>query len=195
MRKHMLPMIFILFVGIFLTGCTDGSYAQPQPDSYKSESEKVEEIQKKVTDAVPIPQITTSEERKNVAKRAELFNSENKQSFIYLVSSTGRVMAFYTVKGKVSSLRSYMAPMENLVNADGEKCSRSDEKGGMAGNSDNHSCYPVEAPDIDGTYGENVQGIFFFTTDGAYVEWNGEYLMSDQPLKLSTQPELYREVK
>jgi hypothetical protein len=191
MKKVILPVLLALV----LAGCTTASQTQPPQESYKSESQQMEENQNKVTTAVPIPQIDTSEERKNVAKRAELFNSESKISYIYLVSSTGRVMAFYSVKGKVSSLRSYMAPMEKLVNADGEKCSRSDENGGMAGNSDNHSCYPVEAPDIDGTYGENVDGVFFFTTEGAYVEWNGEYLMSDQPLKLTTQPELIREVK
>lgn len=56
-------------------------------------------------------------------------------------------------------------------------------------------CYIVEAPDIDGTYGENVSGIFFFTTDGAYVEWNGEYMMSDQPLQLTDKPALIREIK
>jgi hypothetical protein len=55
-------------------------------------------------------------------------------------------------------------------------------------------CYVVNAPDLDGTYGENVEGIFFFTTEGAYVEWKGEYMMSDQPLKLSTPPELVRQI-
>jgi hypothetical protein len=195
MRKHFLPLVFILTVGLFLTGCTDvPATAQPAPDSFKSEAERVEETQKKVTNAVPIPQIDTSEERKNVAKRAELFNSENKISYIYLVGQTGRVMAFYTVKGKVSSLRSYMAPMDKLVDGNGEKC-KDDYVGGVSSGYTYKPCYPVEAPDIDGTYGENVAGIFFFTTDGAYVEWNGQYLMSDQPMKLSTQPELVREVQ
>ena len=40
-----------------------------------------------------------------------------------------------------------------------------------------------------------MNGIFFFTTEGAYVEWVGDYMMSDQPLKLTTQPELVREIK
>ena len=41
----------------------------------------------------------------------------------------------------------------------------------------------------------NTDGIFFFTTEGAYVEWKGDYMMSDQPLKLTTTPELVREIK
>lgn len=35
--------------------------------------------------------------------------------------------------------------------------------------------------DVDGSYGENDVGIFFFTVDGKYVEWDGTYLYSDIP--------------
>lgn len=140
-------------------------------------------INNQLRDSVPIPQLTTSSERKNVAKRAELFNNEEKISYIYLVSY-GKVMSFFTVQGKVSSLQSYMTPTDKLVRGNGEDCnSRYAEY-----------CAVVAAPDIDGTYGENVEGIFFFTTEGAYVEWRGEYMMSDQPLKLTTTPELVRQI-
>lgn len=139
--------------------------------------------QAQLVKTVPVPVITNSLERQNVANRATLFDSPDKISYIYLLSY-GKVMAFYTVKGKVSSLRSYMFPETKLVYGDGTPC-----------NYGSASCYPVDAADIDGTYGENVEGIFFFTTEGAYVEWKGDYMMSDQPLKLSTQPELIREVK
>ncbi len=144
-------------------------------------------INDRLRDSVPVPQLTTSSERKNVARRAELFNNEDKISYIYLVNY-GRVMAFFTVQGKVSSLQSYMTPTEKLSADNGEDCNRMNSSTGNAG------CYVVSAPDIDGTYGENVEGIFFFTTEGAYVEWRGEYMMSDQPLTLTTQPELVREI-
>jgi len=48
----------------------------------------------------------------------------------------------------------------------------------------------VDSPQLDGSYGTNGDGIFFFTTEGAYVEWNGEYMVSDFPLKMSTTPAL-----
>lgn len=141
-------------------------------------------INAQLRESIPVPQLTTSSERKNVARRAELFNNEDKISYIYFVNY-GKVMAFFTVKGKVSSLRSYMTPTEKLVRPNGEDCnSRYSDY-----------CNVVSAPDIDGTWGENVEGIFFFTTEGAYVEWKGEYMMSDQPLKLTTQPELVREIQ
>ena len=40
--------------------------------------------------------------------------------------------------------------------------------------------------DIDGSYGENDQGIFFFTPDGKYIEWTGTYLYSDIPFEVDT---------
>ncbi len=97
-------------------------------------------------------------------------------------------MAFYTVKGKVSSLNSYMSPQERIVYGNGKPCK---EEGWES----DSPCYPIQAPDIDGSYGINASGIFFFTTEGAYVEWKGDYMMSDQPLKLTTQPELVREIQ
>lgn len=39
--------------------------------------------------------------------------------------------------------------------------------------------------DVDGSYGENDNGIFFFTPDGKYIEWTGEYLYSDLPFEVS----------
>lgn len=171
----------------FWTSC------DPKPAPAVNETKQAAEVQKNVIKNIPIPQVANSLERANVAKRAQLFDSPDKISYIYLVNY-GKVMAFYTVKGKVSSLRSYMVPTEKLVNANGDTCSRGDEAGGY-GYSDSHQCYTINAPDIDGTYGENVSGIFFFTSEGAYVEWKGDYMMSDQPLKLTTQPELVREIK
>ena len=41
-------------------------------------------------------------------------------------------------------------------------------------------------PDVDGSFGENDGGIFFFTTDGKYMEWNSTYLYSDIPFEITT---------
>lgn len=35
-------------------------------------------------------------------------------------------------------------------------------------------------PDVDGTYGENCDGIFFFDVDGVYHEWTGQYLYTSR---------------
>lgn len=191
-KKIIISSLLGIFV-LFLVGCSLPEESVKAVDSYQADTQKVEETQKRVQDAVPIPQIKTSAERQNIAKRAKLFDDENKITYIYLVNF-GKVMAFYPVKGKVSSLNSYMTPEDKLVYADGSVCDRNKSYGGQGADSW-EPCYNVAAPDIDGAYGVNSDGIFFFTTEGAYVEWKGDYMVSDQPLKLTTQPELVREIK
>lgn len=84
----------------------------------------------------------------------------------YVVLLNGAaVVGTFTVDGKVTSLNSYLTP-------DSEYYERS------AGE---FSCTNNWLADVDGSYGENDSGIFFFTPDGNYYEWSGEYLYSDRP--------------
>ena len=191
MNKIVIPIFVLCFVlmSVFTVNISTRDIGAAKSNPTQQEMNRISQLQSKFINAVPVPDLQTSSERKNVAKRAELFNSEEKISYIYLVSY-GKVMSFFTVQGKVSSLRSYMSPTEQLVDYQGRKCDSSWDN-----TCSSASAYTISAPDIDGTYGENVEGIFFFTTEGAYVEWKGEYMMSDQPLKLTTQPELVREIK
>lgn len=184
MKKFYLGAAVVAIV-LLGAGCLDE--ATSNTGSYAQTSNQVKDTQQKLQTAVPIPQLATSAERENIASRAKLFDDTNKVSYIYLISY-GKVMAFYTVKGKVSSLNSYLTPLEQLVFGDGSPCT----EGGYV---DSPDCYVVSSPDIDGAYGENAGGVFFFTTEGAYVEWSGEYMMSDFPLQLSTPPELVRQIK
>lgn len=173
--------IVILIVSILaLSSCTTSS-----PSSYQVESNKLENNQEQIIKTSPVPQITDSLERKNVAKRAEIFNKSDKLSYIYLVSF-GKIISFHTVKGKISSVSSYLTPQEKLVDYKGRNCA---DRNAWA------SCYTVQAPDIDGSYGTNGDAIFFFTTEWAYVEWKWEYMVSDFPLRIVDTPSLMREVK
>lgn len=79
----------------------------------------------------------------------------------------------FTVDGKVSSLNSFLTP-----------------------DSDYYSCNATNKwiADVDGSYGENDNGIFFFTPDGKYVEWSGIYLYSDIPFEVDAPVVNYTEV-
>lgn len=156
----------------------------PTSSTQNTEATATEDNQRKLIQSVPIPQFETSQERKNLVRRLTTFNKEDKISYIYLINY-GKVMAFYTVKGKISSVSSYLTTTDQLVNGTGGKCD----------SNYNQNCYVMESPDLDGSYGTNGDAIFFFTTEDAYVEWKGDYMVSDQPLKLTTQPELIREIK
>lgn len=162
-----------------LKGTNSGWFDNYEDRTQYKEVEITEQNQKKMLEAVPVPSISTSQERKNLVKRLERFNTENKISYIYLVNY-GKVMAFYTVKGKVSSVNSLLTTPDQLVD-------------------DPHGSYDsgsriVSSPDIDGSYGSNGDAIFFFTSDDIYVEWMGDYMLADEPLQLSTPPELVRNI-
>jgi hypothetical protein len=77
----------------------------------------------------------------------------------------------FVVDGKVSSLNSYLTP-------DSEKYSSQNSIDWLA--------------DVDGSYGENDNGIFFFTPNGNYIEWTGEYLYSDIPFEVESPVVKYK---
>jgi hypothetical protein len=164
MKKIIFWFLIITLTVTMLVGC---EMETAQEKEYRLNREQLGTFQS----IQPIPVITYSNTRAAVIKRIERWNDPNKVSYIYLVDY-GRVMAFYTVKGSVESKRSYLSPtMKPLPGYNGT--------------------YPVvDAPDVDGTYGDNANSIFFFNSDDVYVEWGGNYLWVDQPLQFATQPEL-----
>ena len=115
--------------------------------------------------------IDYSLERYNLIRRAYWVNGMREKAntliceiqkplgYIVLFTEGGGVVGRFVVDGKVSSLNSYLTPSESYY-----------------GNGVNQ-----ELADVDGSYGENDTGIFFFTPDGKYIEWNGTYLYSDIP--------------
>jgi len=155
----------VLIVSLGVVGCSSNRTAPTQQiEQYKTENQQ--RIHLKTT---PPPILKNSLERKNLIKRLERFNNESKVSYIYLVNY-GRVMAFYLVKGKVSSVNSLLTTPEQMFRTSGMHTQ------------------VVASPALDGSYGTNGDAIFFFTTDDTYIEWAGDYMLCDKPLKLSTPP-------
>lgn len=119
-------------------------------------------------------------ERYNVIKRAYWVNGQREKAmslpcavqrplgYIVLLSDSGAVVGKFVVDGKVSSLNSYLFPAY--------------EQDKMYGYS---LVVEREVAGIDGAYGTNVSGIFFFSVEGSYVEWNGKYIYSDTPTEIS----------
>ena len=185
-------IIAVLLVGVgTLSGCSEANVSN---SSGNVEQNHTETNQRNLIQNQPPPTLDSSLERDNLIKRTNLWNDPNKISYIYLIEY-GKVMAFYTIKGKVSSVNSQLTNTEQLtykcVNSDGTY-SNSDSCGSF---DQNRVSGTIPSPSEDGSYGTNGDAVFFFTTEGAYVEWRGDYMLADQPLKMATQPELIREIK
>ena len=117
--------------------------------------------------------IDYSLERYNLIRRTYWVNGQREKAnslpcqiekplgYIVLFAESGAVVSSFVVDGKVSSLNSFLTP-------DSEYYGSSSLNKWLA--------------DVDGSYGTNDNGIFFFTPEGNYYEWTGKYLYSDMPM-------------
>lgn len=169
MKNKIIATIFALSLCFGLASCeVDGSYADTL--NTKKVASNLQKTQPTPTD------INYSLERYNLIKRAYWVNGQREKAnslvceiekplgYIVLFTESGSVVGKFVVDGKVSSLNSFLTP-------DSEEYA---------------SNYSEWLPDVDGSYGENDSGIFFFTPDGKYIEWTGTYLYSDIPFEISS---------
>lgn len=166
-----------------ISGCTSKSTA-PVQNGTRNDIAAQEEIASELsrTQATPTD-IDYSLERYNLIRRAYWVNGQREKAntliceidkplgYIVLFSGNAIVSSF-VVDGKVSSLNSFLTP---------------DGVDSIKGNgSCGYTTITTELADVDGSYGENDSGIFFFTPDGKYIEWTGTYLYSDIPFKVDS---------
>lgn len=168
--KKILFAVFIAIVGMALMSC-GGQWGGRS--SFSQNQIAKEATMQTANTAVPVPQITNFLERQNIARRAETMDQPEKLFYVYLFNyGVKEPFAYIVLKGKVSSLRSYLVPQERVGG------------GGDAG------YYVVQDADIDGTYGENVAGIFGYTTGGVYFETVMPYMTFDAPIPIFNVPNM-----
>ena len=168
MKKYAAALIAAVML-VSLAGCTGD-----KPSSQEKGQAITEDTFAKQSAAVPYPgkELTDSLERRNLRERLVRTNEPDAIGYVYLLNF-GKVLGYYTIKGKVSSTQSQMTPSTSV------------ERHGDTGGG--NITYP--APGDDGSYSANEDGVFFFTTEGAFVETNLDYVFADQPLPFDV-PEL-----
>ena len=165
----MKKLLFVSLAVLLLAGCDDSGGVYEDTKNQKESSSTLLSNQPTPTD------IEYSLERYNLIKRAYWVNGMRDKAnalvapvadmplgYVILFTESGDVIGQFTVDGKVTSLNSYLTPDTtdpNLETADW-------------------------LADVDGSFGENDVGIFFFTTDGKYIEWDSHYLYSDIPFNV-----------
>lgn len=176
--KKVLVFIVLLVLSFVLFGCDmeDTNATEADINGTIAVGEILAKNQPTPTD------ISYSLERLNLIARAYWVNGQRDKALTvlnaspvplplgYIVLFSGpTIVAQFTVMGKVSSLNSWLTPDYWYANV---------------ANTGNSVDELVEMPDIDGTYGTNSEGIFFFTVDGKYIEWTGTYIYSDMYLPI-----------
>ena len=189
-KKLILLIIGLCCCAFLLTACDEDTI--PKPSGTKADTQSTINIANTLSQNQPTPtDISYSLERYNLIKRAYWVNGQREKAntlicqvekplgYIVLFASNSTVGRF-VVDGKVSSLNSYLSPDSEYYEL---------VYGGT-------SSYKNKwLADVDGSYGENDNGIFFFTPNGNYIEWTGEYLYSDIPFVVDNPVVKYEAVK
>lgn len=166
MRK----LVIAIAAASLLVGCTQ----EKDPGIQKSAQDQTNTVVGRLQKSIPAYEPKDSAERRNLNERLKRWENPNKIGYIALLALDGTLVWYGTIKGKPSSLNSHITNDEDL------RCPYSEASG----------CVAVSSPDLDGSWGDNPQGIFFFDTAGIYHEWSGFYFLSDAPSKLTQQPKL-----
>ena len=180
MKKIVSILLLVAITLCMLAGC-DSDYQEQTSDVEKQQS-----ITKDLQQSQPTPtDIDYSLERYNLIRRAYWVNGqrekalslpcpvEKPQGYVVLMLEGVGVVGNYVIDGKVSSLNSFLTPDSEYYEYSAGETSKKNNW----------------LADVDGSYGENDAGIFFFTPDGKYIEWTGTYLYSDIPFEVE-QPVL-----
>ncbi len=183
MKKIIMVVLIFTILVASLTACEAAATTGSGQDITSTQ-----EVADNLAISQPTPtDINFSLERYNLMRRAYWVNGQREKAnsiicevpkpFGYIILFAGNApVSRFIVDGKVSSLNSFLTPSayDQYVKSGGVKT--------------------IELSDVDGSYGENDSGIFFFTVDGNYVEWTGEYLYSDIPIEIDNPIVSYKEV-
>ena len=175
--KKIIVGIMVIVLVFMISGCDEYTLPERELSTFEQQSKQNEENVKDLVNRNELPKLTRSLDFENVKQRLEYLNQANNIGYMYLLTSNGQLIKEVQVLGKITSLNTYITPMEEIRKLEN---SYSGVYSGV---------YEViQAPDLDGTYGENVNGVFWFTPDGVYREWTGLYLFSAERLSFTTQP-------
>lgn len=172
MKKIVSILLLVAITLCMLAGC-DSDYQEQTSDVEKQHS-----ITKELQQSQPTPtDIDYSLERYNLIRRAYWVNGQREKAlslpcpvekplgYVVLMLEGVGVVGNYVIDEKVSSLNSFLTPDSEYYEYSAGETSKKNNW----------------LADVDGSYGENDNGIFFFTTDGKYIEWTGTYIYSDIP--------------
>lgn len=182
MKKIISIVILMLVVTLVFVGC----YYDDTMTGTQADTKSTIKTANKLQSNQPTPtDLDYSLERYNLIRRAYWVNGQREKAnalpceiekplgYIVLFTDNGAVVGSFVVDGKVSSLNSFLTPDSECYEIGGEGTDNDIWDNGTTEND--------WLADVDGSYGENDNGIFFFTPDGKYIEWTGTYLYSDIP--------------
>jgi hypothetical protein len=155
---------------LFLAAC------EPMPPIQPSSKEQQEAKAQATAEAI---RFDDNAEIENIGKRLKLTSEPGLLGYVLLFNDAGAPVYYTTVEGKItSSGKRLTKPYDYRVLCD-------PTRSGLA-----KSCSGEQVPSgsDEGTFGSSDPYVYFWTTSGAYIQWNGRYLYSDKPFRLTVEP-------
>lgn len=156
-------ILILITLAIFTTGCQQGTSSPPT---------KVTQSQKAAKAAESIT-FTENAEIDNIKKRLELTSNPGLTGFVLLMNEAGQPIMYTGVTGKITSGSKRLTRGQTLVRGD---------------RGPNYGDFVMHSPSDEGTWGSSSPYIYFWTTQGQYIQWNGKYLYSDKPFRINIEP-------
>jgi hypothetical protein len=156
---------FFVIAGLLPLTLMGNSCDVPASSSKNVEAKKAREAANSIT-------FVENAEIDNIKKRLILTSNPGQIGFIILLNQAGQPIYYTSVLGKVTS------GSKRLTEPD-----RASAQWGGGTNT-----IVRASPSDEGTWGSSAEYIFFWNTDGQYIQWNGGYLYSDKPFRLKIEP-------
>ena len=156
-------LLFAALCILIFAGCpAEGG----QPTAKSMQAEKARAAANSITFA-------ENAEIDNIKKRLQLTANPGLLGYVVLLNEMGQPVMYTGVKGKITSGGKRLTPAYEMKRMD---CGQ-------------YGCEKdVPGPSDEGTYGSSGEYVFFWTPAGQFIQWNGKYLYSDKPFRLSVAP-------
>lgn len=157
--KKLTTLLMIAALACALSACNE---SEARPTAKAQQAQKAKEAANSIN-------FTENAEIDNIKRRLELTSNPGAIGFVLLMNEAGQPIMYTSVKGKITSGT--------------KRLTEPDRVGG-------HSEHPYvrSAPSDEGTYGNSDPYIYFWTTEGQYIQWNGKFLYSDKPFRVKIEP-------
>lgn len=162
-------MVIVAIIGILVAIAVPAFSMSGHPVAASAKMDQ----SKKAAEAANSIRFDENAEIDNIKKRLELTSNPGLTGYITLMNQAGQPILYAGIKGKVTSSGKRLTRGEQLVRCD---------KGNYTGD-----CV-MDSPSDEGTWGHSSPYIYFWTASGAYYQWSGDYLYSDQPMRLDVKP-------
>ena len=155
-----------LLIGLSLLALAGCDQVQSQPTAKDLQTRRAESAANSIV-------FDKNAEIDNIQARLKLTTNPGQIGFVMLMNQSGSPIAYYGVHGKITSSGKRLTNPQTVRKLDcGQYCSET----------------LGESASDEGTYGRSDPYIYFWDTDGAYHQWNGEYLYSDKPFRTRIEP-------